>query len=85
MLKPKSSNVLKQIKYEFVHRNRISKDIFVDSNAAKVLSEYLCLELENKDVNGYVQQINQNPFGMLLFSEIQVGIILKLLYTLHIT
>ena len=68
-----TSNVLKKIKSDFMNRNRISKDIQVDVEAAKVLCEHLCLYSSPGKLSGYVQDISQNPFGFLLMSDIQVS------------
>ena len=58
-----------------MNRDRLSKDIFVDVEAAKVLCEHLCLFSSPGKLSGFVQEINQNPFGFLLMSDIQVGCI----------
>ena len=55
-----------------MNRDRVSKDIQVDAEAAKVLCENLCLYADTGKLIGYVQEINQNPFGLLLISDIQV-------------
>jgi hypothetical protein len=67
-----SYNVLKNIKSAFKHQDRISLNVFVDAEAAKALCEQLCLFSETGNLNGYVQIINQNPFGLLLMSHIHV-------------
>lgn len=59
------------IKYEFDHKKRLSKELFVDCNATKEMSDKMTLKL-NKNFNGIVQAIYHKPFGLLLFSEIQV-------------
>ena len=62
-------NVLKKIKSEYVTKNKISNDIYTDCGAAKILFQCLC---RAKTFLGFVQEIHQNPFGLLLISEIQV-------------
>ncbi len=71
-IRPTDTNVLKKIKSDFMNRNRISTDIFSDAEASKILCEKLCLEPSSNGLVGFVQEINQNPFGLLLLSEIQV-------------
>jgi hypothetical protein len=68
----RSYNVLKNIKSAFKHQDRISLNVFVDAEAAKALSEQFCLLRETGNLNGYVQIFNQNPFGLLLMSHIQL-------------
>jgi hypothetical protein len=71
--KPTKENVLKHIRYEFRARERISRDILIDAQAAKSVCEKLCLHPSKEGtLNGFVQQIFQDPFGMMLMSEIQV-------------
>ena len=81
--KPTKENILKQIRYEFKHRDRISRDILIDSQAAKSICEHLCIHPSKEgELKGFVQQINQDPYGMLLTSSIQVKEIysIKIIY-----
>ncbi len=57
------------MKYEFVHSNRISRDLYVDCDVAKLMLDKFC---EGDKLKGYIQEIMLNPFGILLISEIQV-------------
>jgi hypothetical protein len=68
-----SSDVLKVIKSQFIRRYKISNDISVDCNATKLSFESICHTSDSNAITGYVQEINQNPFGMILVSEIQVN------------
>ena len=55
-------------------RDKISRDILIDSQASKVLCEKLCLHpVKEGELKGYVQQIYQDPFGLMLISMIQVS------------
>ena len=67
-----SNAVLKTIKSEFKYNARISKDLYFDAEASKVLCQKLCLFSHETQLKGYVQEIGQNPFGLLLMSNIQV-------------
>lgn len=75
---PTSSNVLSVIKYEFIHKNRISSNIHDDANGAKIMFDHLLInEPLNNDcgknkIVGYIHELGQNPFGYLLISDIQV-------------
>ena len=69
-------HILKNLRYEFKMRDRISRDILIDSQACKTLCEKLCLHPTKEDeLVGYVQQIYQDPFGLMLLSSIQVNLI----------
>ena len=57
------------MKHEYANKHKISNDLYTDSEATKLLFEQLSFAQHFK---GYIQEINLNPFGMLLISEIQV-------------
>ena len=67
-----SYDVLKKLKSNLKYQDRISRDIDIDANASKRLCESLCLHSPPGKLVGYVQEINSNPFGLLLMSHIQV-------------
>ncbi len=78
--KPTKKNILKHIRYEFRARNRVSRDLIVDAQAAKVLCEHLCLyPHKDGELRGFIQEIRIDPFGMLLISDIQV-FLLNIIY-----
>lgn len=69
----KKRQVLKVVKHEFDHEHRLSRSFFTDCYASKTFSEKTCLSVSNTcTFRGMVQAIYQQPFGLLLFSEIQV-------------
>jgi hypothetical protein len=70
-IKP-SYSVVKQLKSEFKNEKRISTDLNVDAEASKVLCERMCLYSTPEKLQGFVQEINSNPFGLLLMSHMQV-------------
>jgi hypothetical protein len=71
--KPTKPNILKQIRYEFNHKERISRDILNDVEASKFMCERLCIHPSKEgEIQGFVQKISQQPFGMILLSTIQV-------------
>jgi hypothetical protein len=73
ILKPPKRNILKHLKNDFKYRERICKDILIDSQAAKTMCEKLSVPSINyKALKGYVQVIGQNPFKLILMSDIQV-------------
>ena len=72
---PRNRNVLKQIKFEHVHKDKISSELFTDTEATKRLFEYDSVNLSGRDsINGFIQEHNSNPFGVLLMCELQVKI-----------
>ncbi|CAF0907232.1 unnamed protein product [Brachionus calyciflorus] len=66
---PVSQSILTQIKYEAKHEFRLSVDFFYDALASKYIFDNLndC----DGEVTGFIQELNLNPFGFLLFSEYQ--------------
>ena len=69
----KTSQVYKVIKHETDHEHLISKNLFVDCEAAKVLTLKNCISLSNRSVfRGMVQSVFHIPFGLILYTEIQV-------------
>lgn len=63
-------SIIGVLKSEFKLRNRLSRDFSLDSQAAKLLCDWICVPTTN--LRGYVQEICQQPFGLLLLSAIQV-------------
>lgn len=59
------------IKSEAVSRSRISNEVFIDSSATKTITDTMCLASKS-NIQGYIQEIGLDPFGFLLFSDIQV-------------
>ena len=64
--------VLKTIKSELVHQNRLSNELISDIKAAKTLCDSFCLNSQTTDLFGFIQKISLDPFGFLLLSHIQV-------------
>lgn len=56
-----------QIKNEF----KLSNDYSVDSRAALGLCKSICIPTKN--LSGFVQEISEYPFGLMLLNEIQVN------------
>lgn len=61
---------MKQIKNEYVHRERISSFLYGDIRGAKQQMD-IAIRPEN-GIPGYIQDIDYIPFGFQLFSDIQV-------------
>ena len=64
-------NRLKQIKFEFNHKDRFSNDHIVDIQATKVFFKEFAI-FDKPENEGYVKDISLDPFGYSLISEIQV-------------
>lgn len=58
------------MKWEKVHENRLSSDPIEDSNQAK---RYFDCFLDDKSPAGFLYSIEQNPYGLLFISQIQVN------------
>ena len=72
-----NASVLKMAKYEIKRFNRFSSDVFIDSEATKTFYNSKIINKTNSTLKGYVQDIRQNSFGILFFSEKQVNKIIK--------
>lgn len=64
--------VFRVMKSNYIHKDRISTDIYVDSESAKLMWDSRCLYEDDKSIRGFVQEIIQNPFGCVMLSDIQV-------------
>lgn len=69
-MKVAKKSVLAVLKSEFKLKNRVSRDIMMDAQAAKFLCECTCVPTTH--LRGLIQEISQFPFGLLLLSAIQV-------------
>ncbi len=65
-----TENVLRVAKSQLVNQYKLSRDLYSDCNATKRVFEKLC---HASKYRGYVQETMQDPFGILLLSEIQVS------------
>ena len=64
-----NSDVLKMVRYETKHRERLSNNVFTDASASKQVMDRLIV---GKKFNGFVREVGLDPFGFLLIAEIQV-------------
>ncbi len=71
LAKPEKQSVLNTMKSEFLHRFKISSDIFIDSIATKTIFDEMAFKTSGK-IKGYMSNVGLDPFGYLLFSKIQV-------------
>jgi hypothetical protein len=62
---------------ELRRRNAFSTDIMIDAVGTKNVFDLTAIQPEEK-VKGYISNIGLNPYGFLLFSEIQVTIVKNL-------
>ena len=68
--KPENLSTLSVIKFEHVHRKNISRDMLTDVMATKKVFENIAPS--ESSIKGYIQEIICDPFGYLLFSDLQV-------------
>lgn len=74
MRKTTSVFALSKMKYEMERRWKLSSDIFADSNGAKLIFLLLAKRNNENCLQGYIQRINYDPFGVLMISHLQVTI-----------
>ena len=55
-----------------MHSERFSTNIVSDCKASKAFADQLCLNTGMSAIKGYIQEIGLDPFGLILFSELQV-------------
>jgi len=65
------------MKHFFVRRFRMNSDLFADSEATKKLMFFLAVDSNELCLQGYVQKIDHDPFGILLLSDIQVKLFVE--------
>ena len=70
--KPSDKSVLAKIKYEEIHKDRLSTKLVDDAEAAKTVFDMFCLKTYNEGIDGYIRNISVNPFGILLLCDLQV-------------
>ena len=61
------------MKSEIKHIDKLSNNISTDALASKTMSDKIFVTISGR-IDGYVQEINLNPFGLLFISDIQVCI-----------
>ncbi len=69
---------MRKIKSEYRLRDRMSTDVIVDSEAVKTAYDSMYPATKIGVISGYVQEINYNPFGILLICLYQVIIFSKI-------
>lgn len=62
---------VRKLKNLFTHRFQLSNEMRIDCDASKLFFDYF-LRVYKKGIHGFVQDIKSNPFGFIMFSEIQV-------------
>jgi protein tyrosine/serine phosphatase len=56
---PTKPNILKQIRYEFNHKDRITRDILNGAEESKFMCERLCIHPSKEgEIQGFVQKIS---------------------------
>ncbi|CAF1014569.1 unnamed protein product [Brachionus calyciflorus] len=67
--KTTNQNVLKMIRSKVKKENQISNDYSIDSRAALSICKSICIQTNN--LSGYIQEISEYPYGLMLLNEIQ--------------
>ena len=76
MPKATEESVLKVIKYEVKHENKISSDILIDVKSAKTIFDKLTQKNDaSSPIKGFIQEIKMEKFGFLLYSAKQVSLL----------
>lgn len=73
---------IRKLSSQHRHRFQLEHDLRIDSDASKNIFDKLLPSSDLKGLKGYIQEINSNPYGAILISEIQVN--LSLVYKLSI-
>ena len=60
------------MKHEMERRRRLSSDIFADANGAKLIFTLLAKKCNENCLQGYIQKIDYDPFGLLMICDMQV-------------
>lgn len=61
---------MKTLKSGLKNEFRVSNDYSIDSRAGLWLCKKICIPTKNMD--GFIQEISEYPFGLMLMNEIQV-------------
>ncbi|CAF0932078.1 unnamed protein product [Brachionus calyciflorus] len=69
---PIKKTTLYKIKNEFDHRFRLSRDLFFDLKASKLMTDNL--SVSNSGFTGLVHNVSIDPYGFFLMSEMQIDI-----------
>lgn len=69
--KKTNQNVLKMIKSQKKNAYKISNDHIIDTRACLRLCQKLCIS--SNELSGYIQEINDYPFGFNIINDIQVS------------
>ena len=67
-----NENVMRVAKHQYKHVNRLSNDIFVDAQATKSFYNTPLVNKSSVILKGYIHDIRQDNFGILLYCEKQV-------------
>ncbi|RNA27773.1 hypothetical protein BpHYR1_011103 [Brachionus plicatilis] len=65
---------IRKLSSQHRHRFQLEHDLRIDSDASKNIFDKLLPSSELRGLTGYIQEINSNPFGAILISEIQLKI-----------
>ena len=66
---------MRQIKYEAVHEDRLSRCPFIDSRLMKRIFEENCLIVSKSNpIQGFIHELGCDPFGYVLMSDLQVNL-----------
>lgn len=62
----------RKMKSEFNHRFQLNNEFRIDCDASKLVFDLILPFHQIKGIQGFLQEINSNPFGFIMVSEIQV-------------
>ena len=70
---------------QFRHRFQMDNDLRIDADAAKLVFDTIIKKTGKSRIEGFIQEIQSNPFGALMISDVQVKLyklfsILSILY-----
>ena len=78
------SATLRKIKSEYQNKERQSADVYHDAKITKMLTQDEYNHAKSNFVRGYVQSIGCVPYSLILFSAIQVFILVKSIFLIVI-
>lgn len=74
-------STLSVMKHEYIHQNKASNDFIKDLEITKKIYDNVCQS--SSSIKGYVQEIHCEPFGYILFSDLQVKSLLLIILIIN--
>lgn len=60
------------MKSQYIHKNKASNNVYFDADICKFACDRLSHHESETCLRGFLQEINQYPFGCIMISDIQV-------------